>query len=169
MRETEGLIRQGMESTPEQEYSRISQGVDDSRGLLTQQDNTNQGLAYGDEALSSAIRGKMSKGYNVARSGLENKMKLDARNEHQAKLMTAHQMANEEANLNFQKEMIKYKQKKMKQAQRQQLIGQVLGLTGAVVGGVYGGPAGAAAGGAAGNMVGGGMSQGQGGGQNGLS
>lgn len=154
MRETEGLINQGMQSTPEQSYGQLSQGVGDSRGLLNQQDNFNQGMAYGDQALSSAIRSKYSKPYNVQMSGLDNKMKLDARNAHFEKIRTAHQMANEEANLNFQKELIKYKQKKQKQAQRSALIGQTLGIVGAAVGGAYGGPAGAAAGGGAGQMMG---------------
>lgn len=154
MRETEGLIKQGFESTPDQAYGQLSQGVGDSKGLLTQDDNFNQGLSYGDQALTSAIRSKFSKPHNIQMSGMENKMKLDARNAHFAKIQTAHQLANEEANLNFQKELIKYKQKKQKQAQRSALIGQTLGLVGGVVGGIYGGPAGAAGGMAGGQMVG---------------
>lgn len=159
MRETEGLIKQGMTSTPEQEYGQLSQGVGESRGLLNQDANNsfNSGMAYGDQALSSAIRSKYSKPFNVQSSGLDNKMKLDARNAHFEKVKTAHHLANEEANMNFQKELIKYKQKQQKRAQRGQLAGQVLGLVGGVVGGIYGGPAGGAAGGAAGQSVGSGQ------------
>ncbi len=154
MRETQGLIQQGFDSTPDQAYGELSRGVGDSRGLLNQPDNFNQGLSYGNDAMSSAIRSKYSRPFEVQQSGLENKMKLDARNVHFKKLETAHQLANEEANMNFQKELIKYEQKKQKRAQRGALIGQVLGLVGGVVGGVYGGPAGSAVGGTAGQSVG---------------
>lgn len=153
MKETEGLINQGLTSTPEKEYQNLSQGTDTS-GLLTQPDNFNQGLSFGDQALSSAIRGKYSRPFQLEQSGLQNKMKLDARNEHFQKILTAHKMASEEAAMNFQKELLKYKQKQAKKAQRGQIVGQVLGLVGGVVGGVYGGAGGAAGGMAAGNMVG---------------
>ena len=161
MRETEGLIQAGLNSTPEKEYQTISQRTNDSRGLLNQGDNLNQGLNYGDEALSSAIRSKYSKPYNTQMSGMENKMRLDARNAHFARLQTAHQLANEEAKINFQKEMIKYKQKMAKRQQRQQLVGSVLGLTGAVAGGVIGGSAGAAGGSMAGGAAGQALTQSQ--------
>lgn len=153
MKETEGLIKSGLNSTPDQEYGNFSQGTDTS-GLLNQDSGMNQSLSYGDQALSSAIKGKYSRPFQVQQQGLQNKMKIDARNAHFEKVLTAHHLANEEANLNFQKELIKYKQKKQKQAQRGAVIGQVLGLTGAIVGGIYGGPAGAAAGGAAGSAGG---------------
>lgn len=153
MRETEGLINQGLTSTPEKEYQNLSQGTDTS-GLLTQPDNFNQGLSFGDQALSSAIRGKYSRPFQLDQSRLQNKMKLDARNEHFQKILTAHTLANQEAQTNFQKEMIKYKQKMAKRQQRQQIVGSVLGLTGAVAGGIMGGPAGATGGLAAGGMAG---------------
>lgn len=153
MRENEGLIQAGLNSTPEQEVANYSQGTDTS-GLLNQDSGMNQSLSFGDQALSSAIKGKYSKPFQVQQQGLQNKIKLDARNAHFEKMLTAHHLANEEANLNFQKEMIKYKQKQAKKAQRGAVIGQVLGLTGAIVGGIYGGPVGSAAGGAAGNEAG---------------
>lgn len=155
MRETEGLIKQGMDSTPEQAYQGMAQGTDTS-GLLNQSDNTNQNLSFGDQALSSAIRGKYSKPFQVQQQGLQNKMKLDARNEHFEKIRVAHELANEEANLNFQKELIKYKQKQQKRAQRQAVIGSVLGLVGGIAGGVFtgGNPAGVGAGMAAGQGAG---------------
>ena len=153
MRETEGLIKSGLDSTAEKEYQNLSQGTDYS-GLINKQDNTNQSLSFGDQAMSSAIRAKYSRPFQTQQQGMQNKMQLDARNVHFEKMRVAHQMANEEANLNFQKELIKYKQKKMKQAQRSQLIGSVLGLVGGVVGGIYGGPGGAVAGQQGGSMVG---------------
>lgn len=149
MRETQGLINEGMTSTPEKEYQALSQGTDTS-GLLNQPDNFNQGLGYGYEAMSQAIRSKYSQPYQIQMQGMQNKMQLDARNAHFQKVLTAHHLASEEASMNFQKEMIKYKQKVAKRAQRQQLIGSVLGLAGGIVGSVYGGPAGGMAGQAAG-------------------
>lgn len=154
MRETEGLINQGLNSSSDKAYQDLSQGTSDSAGLLNQSDNTNQGLAYGDQALSSAIKGKYSKPFQVQQQGLQNKMHLDARNVHFERLLTAHNMAAEEANMNFQKELVKYKQKQQKKAQRGAIVGQVLGLVGGVVGGIYGGPGGAAGGMAGGQMVG---------------
>lgn len=154
MKETEGLIKSGLNSTPEQEVANFSQGTDTS-GLLNQDSGMNQNLSFGDQALSSAIKGKYSRPFQVQQQGLQNSIKLDARNAHFEKMLTAHHLANEEANLNFQKEMIKYKQKQAKKAQRGAVIGQVLGLTGAIVGTVYGGgPAGGMAGGAAGQQIG---------------
>lgn len=153
MRETEGLIQQGLTSTPEDEYKAISQGVDDYKGLLTKPDSFNKDAAYGNEAMSNAIRSKYSKPYQVQMQGLDNKLKLDARNAHFEKIRTAHQLANEEANLNFQKEVIKWKKKQAKQAQRQALAGSVLGLVGGVVGTAYGGAAGGAAGSQTGNIA----------------
>lgn len=154
MKETEGLIKAGMESTPEQAYGSISQGTRDSAGLLSGPETFNQGLSFGDQALSSAIRSKYSKPYNLKMQGLENKMRLDARNAHQAKLETAHQLASQEAELNFQKEMIKYKKKMARRQQRQQLVGSVLGIVGGVAGGIMGGPAGAMGGAGAGQAGG---------------
>lgn len=157
MRETEGLIQAGLNSNPEQEQQALSAGVHDSAGLLNQSDNMNSGLSYGDQALSSAIRNKYSTPFRMQQQGLDNRIKLDARNAHFEKMLTAHQLASQEAQLNFQKELIKYKQKMAKRQQRQQLVGQTLGLVGAIAGGAMGGPAGAgggmAAGGAAGTMM----------------
>ena len=158
MRETEGLINQGMTSTPDQEMSTLSKGTDTS-GLLNSPETFNQGLGYGDQALSSAIRNKYSEPFRTQQSGLQNKMKLDSRNVHFEKMRVAHQLANDEAQANFQKSMIKYKQKMAKRAQRQQLVGQVLGLVGGVAGGAMGGPAGAMGGQAAGNAAGGQFAQ----------
>ena len=152
MKETEGLINQGMNSTSDKEFANISQGTNDSRGLLTQPDNFSSGLAS--DPMSEAIRGKYSRNYNIHQSGLQNKMKVDARNSHFEKVRVAHELANEEAQINFQKEMTKYKQKMAKRQQRQALIGQTLGLVGGVVGGIYGGPAGAAGGSTAGQAAG---------------
>jgi hypothetical protein len=133
MKETQRIIDDGMNSTVEKEHGMLSQGSDTS-GLLGQNDNFNSGLGYGDNAMSSAIRNKYSQGYNTQMSGMGNKMQLDARNAHSQKILTAHNMASEEANLNMQKEMIKYKQKQMKKAQRGQIVGNVLGLVGSFLG-----------------------------------
>ncbi len=152
MRETESLIKQGFESTPDKAYGQLSAGTDTS-GLLSQSDNMNQGLSFGDQGLSQAIRSRYSRPFQAQQSGLQNKMKLDARNEHFEKIRVAHELANQEAQTNFQKEMIKYKQKMAKRAQRQQIVGSVLGLTGGVIGGMMGGPAGAAGGMAAGGAA----------------
>ena len=155
MKETEGLIKSGLNSSADQAYGELSSGVGDSAGLLTQPDNFNSNIAYGDQAMSSAIRNKYSKPFQVQQQGMENKMKLDARNVHFQKMLTAQQLASEEVKLNFQKEMIKYKQKMAKRAQRNQIIGQVLGIGGAVAGGAMAGPGGAIAGNQAGQAAGG--------------
>jgi hypothetical protein len=151
MRETQGLINQGLNSTADQSYQSISQGTEQS-GLLNQPDNS-EGL--GMAPMSEAIRSKYSKPFHMQQQRQQQKMKLDARNEHFAKVEMAHQLANEEANLNFQKELIKYKQKQAKRAQRMAVINSVLQLGGMVAGTVAGGPgAGTMAGGAAGTMAG---------------
>jgi len=150
---TQGLVDRANASTPDKEYQSLSQGTDTS-GLLNQSDNMNQNLSFGDQALSTAIRGKYSKPFQVQQQGMQNKMKLDARNEHFEKVRVAHELASQEAQTNFQKELIKYKQKQQKRAQRQQLVGSVLGIVGGVAGGIMGGPAGAKGGMAGGQAVG---------------
>ena len=150
MKETEGLINQGMTSTPEQSYQSFSEGTDTS-GLLNRSDNFDQGMGF--NPMSEAIKQKYSRPFQLNQDKLQNKMKLDARNEHFAKIEMAHNLASQEASTNFQKELLKYKQKQQKRAQRQAIIGSVLGLGGGIAGAAMGGPAGAGMGMSAGNSL----------------
>lgn len=124
------------------------------RGLLNSHDNFNNGLSYGDNATSAAIKSRYNQDYKQS----ENALKLDtmkkANADHIANLHVATQAAGQEVELNKQKAILKWKMEQAEKKARGQVVGNVLGIVGGVVGAVYGGPAGAGAGYALGSGVG---------------
>lgn len=134
--------------------NQYNSGLSSGRGLLNQQSNTNQGLAYGDQATSDAIKSRYMKDYQRT----ENKIKLDnvrnAQEDHIRNLQMASNAAGQEVEQNKQKSILKWKIDQANKASRGQALGTVLGIVGGVAGGVTGGAAGAGAGFAAGSGIG---------------
>lgn len=130
--------------------------IEQARGLLDRPDNFSENLGGGDSAMRSAIRSKYAGtfGRKMDRLNLENIKGANA--DHLKKLEVATQMAAEEQKVNFEKEMMRQKMAKAKQAARAQLVGTVLGIVGGVGVGVAtgGNPAGIMAGQALGQGVG---------------
>lgn len=132
-----------------------SGGVENARGLLSQGGNElNSGLNYGDQAMSLAIRQKYMGEFNrnVHKVNLNNLRAADE--DHIRKLSVASELANQEVEMNRQKEILKHKMKEAKKAQRGAMVGQVLGIVGGVVAGAYSGGAAAGAGYAVGSGIG---------------
>lgn len=117
------------------------------RGLLNTPDTMNQSLNYGDQAMSSAIRGKYMGKYSQGERRLAQTMRSAGQEDYIKKLQVTAELAGQEHQMNLQKEILRQKRAQAKKAARGQVIGTVLGITGAVVGGVTTmNPAGAAAG-----------------------
>lgn len=139
-------------------------GTENARGLLNQGGNTfNEGLSYGDKAMSSAIRGKYMGEFNRNAHKVNLNNLRNADEDHIRKLSVASELANQEVEMNRQKEILKHKMKQAKKQQRGAMIGQVLGIVGAVGGGVAGNIAapgvGTAPGAMAGQAIGSGLGQ----------
>jgi len=138
-----------------QDYMR---GTGAGRGLLTQEDTYNSGLAYGNP-MSHAIKQRAMNDYNTQYKEISNRALRAASEDHIRNLASASQMANEEVQMNRQKEMLKNQIDQANKRARGQVLGTVLGITGGIAGAYAGGPAGAMAGYSAGqgvgNMVGG--------------
>ena len=138
-------------------------GNEAARGLLARDNAFGESLGGGpDPAMSAAIRNKYAGqfGQKMGRLNLEN-VKA-ANSDHLKKMEVATQMANEEHQMNFQKEMMRKKAAQAKQMMRAQLVGTVLGIVGGVAGGAatmspQGAMAGMALGQGAGQAIGGGM------------
>jgi hypothetical protein len=160
MQYSQGLIDNAMSNSPEKEYQAISKGVDSSRGLVRSDDQFNSALSMKNPQ-SDAIRQKYMGEFDLKMGGLKNQMSLDAKNASFNKLAVATEAAAQEAQLNFQKEVMKYRQRKAKQAQRMAVVGNVLGLVGMGAGAMAGGPVGAGVGMQAGQTAGGMAAEGQ--------
>jgi hypothetical protein len=157
MQYSQGLIDAANASTPQSEYASLSKGTNQS-GLIDSGASFDNTLAY--KPQTDAIRSKYMQGYNTQMAGLENKMSLESKNASFNKIAVATEAAAQEAQLNFQKELMKYKQKMAKRAQRMATIGTVLNVAGTAGGFAVGGPAGAVVGGAVANQAAGGMANG---------
>lgn len=132
-----------------------SGGTDVARGLLNRPDHFSQSLGGGDPAMSAAIRSKYAGNFERSANRLNFDNVKNANADHLKKLEVATQMANEEHQMNFQKEMMRKKAAQAKAAMRGQLVGSVLGIVGGAAGaGMGGGPAGMAGGQALGQGVG---------------
>lgn len=127
------------------------------RGLLSSGPDTfSQNLGGSDQAMGQAIRAKYMQKYSQGERKLAHEMNKAGQNDYLKKLAVTSDLANQEHQLNVQKEMLKQKQKAAKKAARGQIVGQVLGIAGAVVGGVasLGNPAAIYAGYQVGNAAG---------------
>ncbi len=133
------------------------EGTNVGKGLLTQPDSFNQGLAYG-SPMQAAIKQRYTNDYNFKQSELSHKMLRSASEDHLRNLASTTQMANEEVMQNRQKEMLKNEIEQANKRARGQVLGSVLGIVGGI-GGAYLG-AGTGAGIAGGGMLG--MQAGQG-------
>lgn len=128
-------------------------GIAQGQGLINRPDNFNQGLSFGDQAMSQAIKAKYQ-GMNLAPQSMALESKRMAQDSHLNKLNMASQLAADEANMNLQKEILRQKKKQAQKAMRGQVIGSILGIGGAAAGVALGGAAGGMAGFAAGQGVG---------------
>ena len=139
-------------SQVQQSYEAPAQAA--SRGLLGVQNNMNQGLSYGDQATTAAIKSR----YNGQNVFAQNQLNIDtmkaADADHLRNLGAATQAASQEVELNRQKAILQWNIDQQNKKARGQILGTTLGIVGGVVGGVYGGAAGAGAGYAVGSGVG---------------
>ncbi len=134
--------------------NQYTQGAEQGRGLLTQDNNFNQGLAYGSNPMSHAIKSRYIQDYNLKERELKSAAIKNASADHIKNLNAVTQMASEEVMQNRQKEMLKNEIDQQNKRARGAVVGNVLGIVGGVVGGIYGGAAGAQAGYAGGQGVG---------------
>jgi len=130
-----------------------SEGKRAGRGLLTQEDSFNKGLAY-DNPMSTAIKKRYMGDYNLKENELSNRMLRSASEDRIRSLHSASQMAAEEVQQNKQKEMLRNEIDQANKRARGAVLGNVLGIVGGIVGGIYGGAGGAQAGYAAGSGIG---------------
>ncbi len=125
-----------------------------SRGLLNSHDNFNNGLSYGDQATSAAIKSRYLPQQNQAANQLKIDTMKNADADHIRNLQTATAAAGQEVELNKQKALLKWKIDQADKKARGAILGTTLGIVGGVVAGVYTGGTGAAAGYAAGQGIG---------------
>lgn len=142
---TGGLVKDDMNLGADQRSANYMGGAQEAgRGLIGQDDNFSQGLGFGDQAMSAAIKSKYNAKYNLGENRLAHEMKKAGQDDQIKKLQVTSQLASEEHQMNLQKEILRRKKIQAKKAARGQIIGQVLGITGAVAGGVIGAAAGGA-------------------------
>jgi len=157
MSDIAGLLKDNQGSSAAANTSNYMNAASEARGLLNAPDNFNRGMSYGDEAMSKAIRNKGSQKYSMGERRLANEMRKGGQDDYVKKLQITSQLANEEHQINVQKEIMRQKQEQARKAARGQVIGTVLGITGAVAGGMMTGGAGAGAGAMAGYQIGSGV------------
>ncbi len=129
-------------------------GFTEARGLLNPATNPGQGLAYGDQATSDAIRSRSNQAYTRKEHDIKTDILKNASHDHLAALQVASHAAGEEVEQNRQKELLRWKIDQQNKKARGAVLGTVLGITGGVVAGIYTGGAGAGAGYAAGQGIG---------------
>lgn len=139
----------------DQRNADYSSGETAARGLLNSGDNGfTAGLGGENQAMSQAIKAKYGGVFGRAQDRLNIDTLKNAKADHLKKLEVATDMATQEHQMNFEKEMQRKKMAQMAKAMRGQLVGSVLGIVGGVGGAVVGGPAGAMAGAALGSGAG---------------
>ncbi len=134
-------------------------GTDSARGLLNRPDTFSAGLGGAPDPMQSAIRQKYAGQFERAQDHTNLDALKGAKLDHLRKLDVATQMASQEHQMNFEKEMQRKKMSQQQRMMRGQIVGQVLGIVGAVAGGVAGAPTGVGAvgGAAAGYALGSGV------------
>lgn len=151
--DTRGIANEAQNANEAGINSSLSQGIDQSRGLLNDSGSYERSLGF--DPMSAAIKQRYSQEYGRGMARLENEKKMASKELLFKKLETASRLANEEVALNHQRQIIAEKQRQAKRARRGMVIGQVLGLAGAAVGAAVGGPGGAMMGYSAGSAAGG--------------
>ena len=143
-----------------QNYAKYNSGAPQVAGLMNQPDNYSQKLGGADNAQLNAIKSKYDQKFGQDQSRLNLTLMKQANEDHLRKVQIANQMANQEMEINRQKEMLRQQRKAAKRQARGAMIGNVLGIVGAVGGGLAGGlgtggtPMGAIAGASVGNSLG---------------
>lgn len=149
---THDLAVNARNETNDKVYGSLMSGTDQAKGLLAS-DNYGANLGM-QNPMSAAIAQKAGRSVSLEDNKLKFEMGQKAKDLHFQKLMDVEKAVTQEQNNNYQKALMKWKQKQAAKAARAQLVGAVLGTAGAIAGGAYGGPGGAAAGNAAGNLAG---------------
>jgi hypothetical protein len=126
--------------------SNYTGGTERARGLLNSTDNFSENLGGGANPMQDAIRQKYAGGFERNQNRVDFEALKGAKNDHLKKLQVATEMAGQEHQMNFEKEMQRKKMANAKAAMRGQIMASVLGIAGGVGGAALGGPAGAAAG-----------------------
>lgn len=154
-----GLVNEGLNTSNHQVADKYNAGNQQARGLLNSPSNFNQGLNYGDQVQSDAIKSRYNQAYGRQEQSLTLKNMMNADQDHVKQLQAASQLAGQEVETNKQKALLKNKIEQANKRARGQMLGSILGITGAVGGAYLGGGAGAGAGfqagAAAGNAIGG--------------
>lgn len=126
-------------------------------GLMadTSTERFNAGLGGNNDPTLSAIKNKYNKQFSHNQQRLSLGAMRDAEEDNLRKIQVANQLADQEMEMNRQKEMLKQQMKKAKRAARSATIGNILGVAGAGAGFAFGGgPAGAAVGMGSGQAIG---------------
>lgn len=154
-----GLINSETSTNANKIAANYGSGIEEGRGLLNAPDNFNKNLSYGDAGTLGAIKSKYNQEYNQNAKQLSTKLMSQANTDQIKRLAVASQAADQEVELNRQKEFLKYQKSQANKKARGAVLGHVLGIVGGVVAGAYtagaGAPAGFMAGEAAGNAIGG--------------
>lgn len=123
-----------------------------TRGLLADDGSFDKGLSMSPDL--AAVRSRSQRDFNQNERKLNADVKMNARNSYFERLANATDLASQESQMNFQRELMRRKAKEAKKQARGAMIGSVLGIVGGVAGTVFGGPAGGMVGMQAGSAVG---------------
>lgn len=115
-----------------------SSGMGEARGLLNQPSGTNNSLAYGDRAVSDAIRSRSNQGYYQSERKLSVDVLKNAGQDKLRSLQVASQAAGEEVQLNRQKDLLRWQTEQANKRARGAVLGNILGIAGAIGGGIAG-------------------------------
>ena len=145
-------INGAMNSSPEK--MQASYQPPSASGLLKDDGGFNEGLAY-KNPMSAAIQARTMSGFQKEEQKLNAEVKNQSRNAYFDRLSQAASLAQQEQQMNFEKEMARRRAKEAKKQARGQIIGTILGVAGAGAGAMMGGgPVGAVAGAQLGSSVG---------------
>lgn len=140
--EISGYGNEARQGSIDKNYSNYSQGLSQGRGLMDNVGNFSERLGSATPE-ASAIRAKYDQDFGKEQKRISLGMMRQAQEDNIKKLQAANQMADQEMEINRQKELLKWQRKQAKKAARGQLVGNVLGIVGAVGGAVVGGAPGA--------------------------
>jgi hypothetical protein len=151
---THDLAVQARKETNSDVYSSLMGGTEAAKGLM-RPDNYGAGLAM-QNPMSAAIAQKTGRANAIEDQKLKFEMGQKAKDLHFQKLMQVEQAVSQEQNNNFQKALLKWKQKQASKSARAALVGSILGTGGAIAGAAFSGgnPGAAMAGSAAGSAAG---------------
>lgn len=149
---THGITDAAHKETNDSQFNSLMANTGQAQGLMAG-DNFDQSIGMS-TPMSAAISQRANKAAGLERAKLNHEMGEKAKDMHFQKVVQAEKLSGQEQNMNYQKALLKWKQKQASKAARAGLIGAVLGTGGAIAGAYYGGAGGAMAGQAAGSLVG---------------